>query len=66
MDIVQAGSNFARNPKIAVREEYDLAIKRGTIDSLERFIARHPDSDLARKAAKRIKHIKKVSTSTSG
>lgn len=37
----------ARDPQLAVQEEYQLARQRGTAQALELFIARHPDSPLA-------------------
>ena len=40
----------ARDPELAVQEEYQLARQRGTAQALELFIARHPDSPLAEKA----------------
>jgi hypothetical protein len=40
----------ARDPWIAVEEEYQLARQRGTAQALELFIARHPDDPLAAKA----------------
>jgi hypothetical protein len=40
----------ARDPEIAVAEEYQIAKQRGTREALELFIARHPDSPLAEKA----------------
>lgn len=40
----------ARDPKIAVEEEYQIARKRGTVQALELFIQRHPDDPLAEKA----------------
>lgn len=40
----------ARDPQLAVQEEYLLARQRGTLDALELFIARHPDNPLAEKA----------------
>lgn len=40
----------ARDPKIAVQEEYQLARRQGTTQALELFIARHPDDPLAAKA----------------
>jgi hypothetical protein len=40
----------ARDPKIAVQEEYEIARQRGTAQALELFIARHPDDPLAAKA----------------
>jgi len=40
----------ARDPQLAVEEEYQLARQRGTAQALELFIARHPDNPLAEKA----------------
>lgn len=40
----------ARDPSIAVEEEYQLARRQGTTQALELFIARHPDDPLAAKA----------------
>jgi hypothetical protein len=40
----------ARDPKIAVQEEYEIARQQGTVEALELFIARHPDDPLAGKA----------------
>jgi hypothetical protein len=40
----------ARDPKIAVEEEYQIARQRGTVQALELFIARHPDDPLAENA----------------
>jgi hypothetical protein len=40
----------ARDPKIAVEEEYQIARQRGTAQALELFIARHADDPLAEKA----------------
>jgi hypothetical protein len=41
---------LARDPALAVEEEYQLARRLNTIQSLELFIARHPDHPLAAKA----------------
>jgi hypothetical protein len=41
---------LARDPKIAVEEEYRIALQHGTAAALELFIARHPDDPLAEKA----------------
>ena len=41
---------LARNPRIAVEEEYRIALRHGTTAALEQFIARHPDDPLAEKA----------------
>ena len=40
----------ARDPEVAVGEEYLMALQRGTAEAMELFIARHPDSPLAVKA----------------
>ena len=40
----------ARDPKIAVEEEYQIARQRGTVQALELFIERHPNDPLAEKA----------------
>jgi hypothetical protein len=40
----------ARDPEVAVAEEYQAARQRGTAQALELFIARHPDSAYAEKA----------------
>jgi hypothetical protein len=40
----------ARDPGIAVQEEYEIARQRGTVQALELFISRHPDDRLAAKA----------------
>ena len=47
----------ARDPKIAVEEEYQIARQRGTVQALELFIARHPDDPLAQKALADIRRI---------
>ena len=47
----------ARDPNIAVQEEYQLARQRGTAEALELFIARHPDSPLAAKARADLRQI---------
>ncbi len=40
----------ARDSKLAVEEEYQMARRLNTVQSLELFIARHPDSPLAARA----------------
>jgi hypothetical protein len=40
----------ARDPSIAVAEEYQLARRQGTAEALKLFIARHGDDPLAAKA----------------
>jgi hypothetical protein len=47
-----------RDPEIAVREEYDSAMKAGTIAALELFIARHPGHPLAAEAEDGIARLK--------
>jgi len=39
----------ARDPEIAVEEEYQMARQRSTVEALELFIARHPKGQLAEK-----------------
>lgn len=51
-------ANRARDPAIAVQEEYDLAVARGTAEALALFIARHPDSRQAEAAAARLRDLK--------
>jgi hypothetical protein len=41
---------LARDPKVAVEEEYQMARQLNTVQSLELFIARHPDGPLAERA----------------
>ena len=40
----------ARDPRLAVEEEYQMARRLNTIQALELFIPRHPDDPLATKA----------------
>lgn len=49
----------ARNPAIAVEEEYHIARRRGTAEALELFIARHPDSNLAERARVELRQMKR-------
>lgn len=48
----------ARDGNIAIREEFDLAVKAGTKKALEIFILRHPDHELSVRAALMIEKIK--------
>jgi hypothetical protein len=48
-----------RDPEIAVREEYDMAVAAGTRQSLELFIARHADHPLAKDAKARLDALAK-------
>ena len=47
-----------RDPEIAVREEYDAALKAGTVAALELFVARHPGHPLATEAEAGIARLK--------
>jgi hypothetical protein len=47
----------ARDPEIAVEEEYQIARRRGTAEALELFIARHPDGPFAEKARADLRRI---------
>ena len=49
----------ARNPDVAVEEEYNMARRRGTSEALELFIARHPDSSLAERARADLRQMKR-------
>ena len=49
----------ARNPEVAVEEEYNIARRRGTAEALELFIARHPESSLAERARAELRHMKR-------
>ena len=40
----------ARDPRLAVEEEYQMARQLNTVQALELFIARHPDDPLAARA----------------
>ncbi len=46
-----------RDPEIAVREEYDIAIAAGTADALSLFIRRHADHALADKAQQALNEL---------
>ena len=52
-------SNTARDPEVAVREEFELALDKGTIEAIDLFIIRHPDSDLAAAARNRRRELAK-------
>ena len=47
----------ARDPEVAVQEEYQAARQRGTAQALELFIARHPDSAYAEKARSELRRM---------
>ena len=50
---------LARNPEIAVEEEYNIARRRGTAEALELFIARHPEGPLAERARAELRQMKR-------
>lgn len=47
----------ARDPSVAVAEEYELARRKDTVEAFELFIARHGDDPLAEKARAEIKRL---------
>jgi predicted Abi (CAAX) family protease len=47
----------ARDPAIAVAEEYELARQKGTAEAFELFIARHGDDPLAEKARAELRRL---------
>jgi hypothetical protein len=49
----------ARNPDVAVAEEYEIARRSGTPEAFELFIARHPDSALADRARSELRQMKR-------
>lgn len=49
----------ARDPEIAVAEEYEAARRKGTREALELFIARHGDNSLAQNARVQLKRLSK-------
>nr|WP_028137622.1 hypothetical protein [Bradyrhizobium japonicum] len=48
---------MARDPAVAVAEEYEAAHRKGTREALELFIARHPDDPLAEQARVELKRL---------
>lgn len=48
---------MARDPAIAVAEEYEAAQRKGTREALELFIARHGDDPLAEQARAKLKRL---------
>jgi hypothetical protein len=56
-DSHQSTTPPARDPKLAVEEEYQLALRQGTVQALELFIARHPDDPLVEKARASIRAL---------
>ncbi|AWM02461.1 hypothetical protein [Bradyrhizobium amphicarpaeae] len=48
---------MARDPAVAVAEEYEAARRKGTRQALELFIARHGDDPLAEKVRAELKRL---------
>ncbi|WP_249134504.1 hypothetical protein [Bradyrhizobium japonicum] len=48
---------LARDPEIAVAEEYEAARRKGTREALELFIARHGDNSSAQHARVQLKRL---------
>ncbi|MEZ2148143.1 hypothetical protein AAE026_38620 [Bradyrhizobium sp. DN5] len=48
---------MARDPAVAVAEEYEAARQKGTREAFELFIARHGDDPLAEKARTELKRL---------
>jgi hypothetical protein len=48
---------MARDPSIAVAEEYELARRKGTAEAFELFIARHGDDPLTEKARVELRRL---------
>ncbi|MCK1594685.1 hypothetical protein [Bradyrhizobium sp. 164] len=48
---------MARDPAVAVAEEYEVARRKGTREAFELFIARHGDTPLAEQARAELKRL---------
>ncbi|WP_349538750.1 hypothetical protein [Bradyrhizobium sp. AS23.2] len=48
---------MARDPSVAVAEEYEAARRKGTREAFELFIARHGDDPLAEQARAELKRL---------
>ncbi|AMA61467.1 hypothetical protein [Bradyrhizobium sp. CCGE-LA001] len=48
---------MARDPSVAVAEEYEAARRKGTREAFELFIARHGDAPLAEQARAELKRL---------
>lgn len=48
---------MARDPSVAVAEEYESARRKGTREAFELFIARHGDDPLAEQARAELKRL---------
>jgi outer membrane protein assembly factor BamD (BamD/ComL family) len=53
-------ANTARSGIVAIREEYDAALKANSIKTWELFIARHPNSPWTEDAKMRLAALKKA------
>jgi hypothetical protein len=49
-----------RDSEIAVREEFELARSKGTIEAMETFVARHSDHPLAAEAKRTIRRLRQT------
>ena len=58
-DTAAGGARPARDGDIAIREEFDIALQRNTIDALNLFIARHPGHPLAEMAAQKLRQLRR-------
>jgi hypothetical protein len=47
-----------RDPELAVREEYELALAQGTLEALELFAVRHAGHELAAEALRKITRLR--------
>ncbi len=56
---IQMTGNTARPGWIAIKEEFDAAMKTGTVAALELFIARHPDSQWTDEARRKLASLKR-------
>jgi hypothetical protein len=48
----------ARDGNIAIREEFDAAVKQNSAEAFELFVLRHPDHPLAKEARQRIAQLR--------
>jgi hypothetical protein len=53
-------ANIARDGNIAIHEEFDMAVLKGTADALQLFLLRHPDHPLAAEAAERLRQLTEI------
>lgn len=55
---IQMSGNTARPGWMAIKEEFDAAVNAGTVEALELFIARHPDSEWTSEARKKLAKLR--------